>query len=71
MLKTIDRYIIKKFLGAFFFTSLLFSLISTVIDFSDSVDKFVKADLTARQIWLEYYLNFIPYIMVSCGRFFP
>ncbi len=62
MLKTIDRYIIKKFLGAFFFTSLLFSLISTVVDFSDKVDKFVKAEMTAKQIWLEYYLNFIPFI---------
>ncbi len=62
MLKTIDRYIIKKFLGAFFFTSLLFSLISTVVDFSDKVDKFVKAEMTIKQIWFEYYLNFIPFI---------
>jgi len=62
MFKILDRYIIKKFLGAFFFTSLLFSLISTVVDFSDKVDKFVKADMSAKQIWLEYYLNFIPFI---------
>ena len=62
MLKTLDRYIIKKFLGAFFFTCLLFSLISTVIDFSDKVDKFVNAQMTTKQIWFEYYLNFLPYI---------
>ena len=62
MLKTIDWYIIKKFLGAFFFTSLLFSLISTVVDFSDKVDKFVKAEMNWKQIWLEYYLNFLPFI---------
>ncbi len=62
MLKTIDWYIIKKFLGAFFFTGLIFSLISTVVDFSDKVDKFVKADLSWQKIWFEYYLNFIPFI---------
>lgn len=62
MLKIIDWYIIKKFLGAFFFTSLLFSLISTVVDFSDKVDKFMRAELNWKQIWLEYYLNFIPFI---------
>lgn len=62
MLKTIDWYIIKKFLGAFFFTSMLFSLISTIVDFSDKVDKFVKASMSAKQIWIDYYLNFIPYI---------
>lgn len=62
MLKTLDWYIIKKFLGAFFFTSMLFSLISTVVDFSDKVDKFVKASMTAKQIWIDYYLNFIPFI---------
>lgn len=62
MLKLIDWYIIKKFLGAFFFTSMLFSLISTVVDFSDKVDRFMRAEMTAKQIWLEYYLNFIPYI---------
>ena len=62
MLRIIDKYIMKKYLGAFVFTAFLFSLISVVVDFSDKVDKFVRAEMSQAEIWGEYYLNFIPYI---------
>ena len=59
---TIDRYIIRKYLSTFFFTALLFTIISVTIDFSEHIEKFVDQRVTTRQILFDYYLNFIPYI---------
>ena len=61
-LLTIDRYIIRKYLSTFFFTALLFTIISVTIDYSEHIEKFLNQDVTAKKILLEYYLNFIPYI---------
>jgi lipopolysaccharide export system permease protein len=62
MLKKIDRYIIKKYLGTFLFTIVLFTMIAVIFDFSDRVQKFIEYDLSADQIINEYYINFIPWI---------
>ena len=62
MLRILDRYIIKKFLGTFFFASFLITLASIVIDFSDKINRFIQQDLSVKQILVEYYLNFIPWI---------
>lgn len=58
----LDRYIIRKFLGTFFFTALLFSIIAITINFSEHIEKFVDKPVTKKEILLDYYLNFIPYI---------
>ena len=57
----IDRYIIKKFLGTFFYSLLLLLLIVIVIDFSEKIDDFIQNDLSFFTIIYEYYLHFIPY----------
>ena len=62
MLKKIDQYIIKKYLGAFLFTLLIFSMIAIIFSVSERVQKFIEHDLSASQIIFEYYLNFIPWI---------
>ena len=61
MIRTIDWYIIKKYLRTFFFTALVISLVAAVIDLSQKIDKFIGADLSATQIGY-YYLNFIPFV---------
>jgi lipopolysaccharide export system permease protein len=63
MLKTLDKYILKKYLGTFFFIVLMFSMLALVIDFAEKVEDFVgpKAP-TWGQIFGDYYLNFIPFI---------
>lgn len=61
-LLTLDRYIIRKFLGTFFFTALLFTIIAITINFSEHIEKFVDKPVTRREILFDYYLNFIPYI---------
>jgi len=62
MLKKLDLYIIKKFLGAFGFTMLLFTIISVAIDFSTKVEKFIEKDCTVSEIIFDYYVNFVWYI---------
>jgi lipopolysaccharide export system permease protein len=62
MLKTIDFYIIKKYLGTFFFTMMLITMIALVIDFPERIDKFLNGPMTLKEILFDYYLNFIPWI---------
>lgn len=60
-MKTIDRYIIRKFLGTFFFTLLLLIFISIIFDISEKIDNFLNKDAPLSEIVFDYYLNFIPY----------
>lgn len=62
MLKTLDRYILKKFMTTFFFTVLIFSMIAMVIDFSEKIEKFIEEPITQREIILDYYPNFLLFI---------
>lgn len=62
MLRLLDRYIIRKYLTTFFFTAMLFSLLAITIDFSEHIEKFVEQPVTKREILLDYYLNYIPWI---------
>ena len=62
MLKILDRYIIKKFLGTFLFVVLIFSLIAVIIDFSQNVEEFIDEQLPAERVVREYYLNFVLFI---------
>lgn len=66
--KRLDIYIIKKFLGTFFFCMLLIMSIVVVFDFNEKLDKFMYNDASTRDIIIDYYLNFIPYFGV---RFSP
>lgn len=60
-MKKIDRYIIGKFLGTFFFSISLILAIVIVFDFSEKLDEFLEHDLSAKTVLLDYYANFIPY----------
>ncbi|HVV05448.1 MAG TPA: LptF/LptG family permease, partial [Puia sp.] len=63
MLKLLDRYILRKFLGTFIFTLLVITVIAVVIDTSEKADDFVKSGMTAWQLVIHYYIGFIPFIM--------
>jgi len=60
-MKIIDRYIIRKFLGTFFFALGLIILIAIVFDISEKIDDFIEKEAPIRAIVFDYYLNFIPY----------
>lgn len=57
----IDRYIIKKFLGTFFFSMALILLIVVIFDISEKIDDFIEKEAPLRAIIFDYYLNFIPH----------
>ena len=63
MLKTIDKYIIKKFLGTFFFAIFLLAFVVIIFDISEKIDDFLKHDAPLKAIIFDYYLNFIPYFI--------
>lgn len=63
MLTKIDRYIIKKFLGTFFYAISLIILIVIVFDLSEKVDNFLETNAPINEIIFDYYLNFIPYFV--------
>lgn len=61
MLKRLDIYIIRKFLGTFFLAIGLIILVAVVFDFSEKVDDFISHKAPLKDILLQYYLNFIPF----------
>ena len=60
-MKKIDWYIIKKFLGTFFFTMILIILIVIIFDVSEKIDDFIKNQAPLKEIIFSYYLTFIPF----------
>jgi len=60
-LKLLDKYILKTFLVTFFFVVLILLSVVTVIDLTDKMDKFSKAELNAGEIF-GYYMDYIPWI---------
>lgn len=69
-LKIIDVYIIRKFLGTFFFSLVLILLIAVVFDFAEKIDNFMEKEAPLRAIVIDYYLNFIPYFAVLFAPLF-
>ena len=61
MLHKIDFYIIKKFLGTFFYAIALIISISIVFDVAENIDDFMAKNVPWKAIVFDYYLNFIPY----------
>lgn len=60
-LSRLDRYIIGKFLGTYFFSIILIISIAVVFDFNEHVDKFLSHNAPLSGILFDYYLNFVPY----------
>src|SRR5574344_1461284 len=61
-IKRLDRYIIVKFLGTYFFSIALIISIAVVFDFNVNIDKFLRNDAPMHAIVFDYYMNFIPYL---------
>jgi len=60
-IKRIDRYIIKKFLGTYFFSIMLIISIAIVFDVAEKLDEFIEREAPLSEIVFDYYMNFIPY----------
>ncbi|HNW54457.1 MAG TPA: LptF/LptG family permease, partial [Bacteroidales bacterium] len=62
-LKKLDFYIIRKFLGTYFYSILLLTVIIIIFDISEKIDDFIGKDAPLKAIVFDYYLNFIPYFV--------
>lgn len=59
LFKTIDKYIIKKFLGTYIFAIILILAITIMFDINEKLDAFLKAPID--ETIFDYFLNFLPY----------
>ncbi|MDR0814633.1 MAG: LptF/LptG family permease, partial [Bacteroidales bacterium] len=66
----LDAYIIRQFLGTFFFSILLIILIVIIFDISEKIDDFLEKKVTLSEIVFDYYLNFIPYFVTLFSSLF-
>ncbi|MCC6769469.1 MAG: LptF/LptG family permease [Bacteroidia bacterium] len=58
----LDRYIIRKFMGTFFYAILLLGVIIPVIfDLTEKIDDVVEKEIPITELVFSYYINFIPY----------
>ena len=62
-MKRLDWYIIKKFLGTFFFSIVLILSIAIVFDLTEKIDDFFENQVPLREIIWDYYIPFLPYYM--------
>ena len=60
-IKRIDGYIIKKFIGTYFYSIALIISISIVFDVNTNLAKFTTNHAPLRAIVFDYYANFVPY----------
>lgn len=59
--KRLDWYIIKKFIGTYFYSIALIISISIVFDVNENLAKFTQYHAPLKAIVFDYYMNFVPY----------
>ena len=69
-LKIIDLYIIRKFLGTFFFSIVIILSIAIIFDISEKIDDFIENGAPLKAVIFDYYMNFIPYFGVLFSSLF-
>lgn len=60
-IKRMDWYIIRKFIGTYFYSIILIISISIVFDVNENLAKFSTHNAPLRAIVFDYYANFVPY----------
>jgi len=59
----IDGYILKKYLTTFVFVVVIIITVILVIDYTEKNEDFLTKNVPLREIFVSYYLNFIPYLV--------
>lgn len=60
-LKLINAYIIGKYLGTFLYTLAIFVVVIVIFDLSEKFDDFLENDMTAWEVFTDYYAGSIPF----------
>ncbi|MGB5989318.1 MAG: LptF/LptG family permease [Marinifilaceae bacterium] len=69
-MKKLDLYIIKKFLGTFFFSIILLIAIIVVFDVSEHIEDYIEKAAPLKSIVFDYYMNWIPFFVNQFGALF-
>ena len=69
-LNILDRYIIRKFLGAYIFSIILIIVIVVIFDYVEKIDDFTTTKAPLNKIINDYYLNFIPFFINQFSALF-
>lgn len=67
-LKIIDLYILKKFLGTYFFATMLILAVIAMFDITEKLDAFLKAPL--KETIFDYFMSFLPYFALQLAPLF-
>lgn len=60
-MRRLDRYILSKFIGTFFFAVAMLMMIIIVFDLSENIDSFLKHNAPWQRVVTDHYLTSIPY----------
>ena len=69
-LKILDRYIIRKFVGTYLFAIAMIVVVVVVFDYVEKIDDFNTTQAPFKSIFLDYYLNFVPFFVNQFSALF-
>lgn len=69
-MKTLDWYIIRKFVSAYLFAVAALSVIIVVFDMSERIDDFVEKKAPLRAIIFDYFCNAVPFYVNTFSALF-
>ena len=69
-IKILDRYIIGKFLGTYFFAIAMIIVIVVIFDYVEKIDDFTATHATFKEIIFDYFINFIPFFINQFSSLF-
>ncbi len=69
-LKILDRYIIRKFLGTYIFAIMMIIVVVVIFDYVEKIDDFTTTHAPMKEIFFDYYLNFIPFFINQFSALF-
>ena len=69
-IKILDRYIIGKFLGTYFFAIAMIIVIVVIFDYVGKIDDFTETHATLKEVIFEYFINFIPFFINQFSSLF-
>ena len=69
-LKILDRYIIRKFVGTYLFAIAMIVVVVVVFDYVEKIDDFATTQAPLKSIFLDYYLNFVPFFVNQFSALF-
>lgn len=68
--RTIDRYILGKFLRTYLFGLIAMVVVIVIFDYSEKVDDFMEKGAPMHDVIYKYYFNYVPYVVNQFSALF-